>query len=146
MQRPEAGSSTPTIGVTDGPALVVDGVLRLIGGRCTRCGSVQFPASPDCSSCGACETDEHPLQTTGSLWSWTVQTFPPVAPPFEGDPDGFEPFGVGYVDLGDVLVEARLTVADPEELRIGMPMALTIVEFAPGRWTFAFTPSPEAAA
>ncbi len=35
--------------------------------------------------------------------------------------------GVGYIELpGEVRVEARLTVADPDELRIGMPMELTL--------------------
>ena len=48
------------------------------------------------------------------------------------DPDTFEPYGVGYVELpGEVRVEARLTEADPGRLRIGLPMELTLVP-APG--------------
>ena len=65
----------------------------------------------------------------GTLWTWTIQGFPPKAPPFIGDdsPKTFRPFGVGYVELpGEVKVEARLTVADPEQLRIGMEMQLVI--------------------
>ncbi len=46
--------------------------------------------------------------------------------------DEFEPYGVGYVELpGEVRVEARLTEYDPERLRIGMPMELTLIP-APG--------------
>jgi uncharacterized OB-fold protein len=57
--------------------------------------------------------------------------------------DDFEPYGVGYVELpGEVRVEARLTEADPAQLRIGMPMELTLIP-APGdaeAVTFAFRP------
>jgi uncharacterized OB-fold protein len=75
-----------------------------------------------------------------------VQTFPPKAPYLDGD--GFEPFGVGYVELpGQLRVEARLTVADPARLEIGMPMKLTLIP-VPGRddgsQTFAFAPSEPA--
>jgi uncharacterized OB-fold protein len=63
------------------------------------------------------------------------------------DPEAFEPFGVGYVELpGEVRVEARLTENDPRRLRIGMPMELTLVP-APGgsgTMTFAFRPVEEA--
>jgi uncharacterized OB-fold protein len=64
------------------------------------------------------------------------------------DPDTFEPYGVGYVELpGEVRVEARLTVADPEHLRIGMPMELTLVpapgEAQDGAVTFAFAPAED---
>ncbi|MEI2419309.1 OB-fold domain-containing protein, partial [Arthrospira platensis SPKY2] len=79
------------------------------------------------------------------------QGFPPKAPPYVGevDPASFQPFGVGYVELeGQVKVEARLTTADPDRLRIGMPMRLVIIEL--GRddtgnelVTFAFAPDDD---
>ena len=60
-------------------------------------------------------------------------------PPYAGDPDEFEPYGVGYVELaGEVRVEGRLTEADPERLRIGMPMELVLI-LRTGR-DLAFTP------
>ena len=60
---------------------------------------------------------EHLLARRGRLWAWTTQGFPPPSPPYAG-PAGkdFVPFGVGYVELGDVKVEARLTESDPEVL------------------------------
>jgi uncharacterized OB-fold protein len=60
----------------------------------------------------------------GTLWSWTVQQFRPKAPFRRPDGD-FVPYPVGYVDLGEVIVEARLRVAETGGLRIGMPMRLT---------------------
>lgn len=88
------------------------------------------------------------LARRGTLWAWTVQGFPPKAPPYAGDddPSRFEPFGVGYVVLPDQLkVEARLTEASPDRLRIGMEMELVLVPLATdedgGRvMTFAFQP------
>ena len=42
----------------------------------------------------------------------------------------FEPYGVGYIELpGQVVVEARLTESDPDQLAIGSPMELVIVPF-----------------
>jgi uncharacterized OB-fold protein len=87
------------------------------------------------------------LARRGTLWSWTIQCFAPKSPPYAvDDADAFEPYGVGYVELPDgIRVEARLTVADPDKLRIGMPMELTLIG-APGLQdavTYAFRPEQE---
>jgi uncharacterized OB-fold protein len=74
---------------------------------------------------------EHLLARRGRLWAWTTQEFPPPAPPYAGPArDAFVPFGVGYVELGgEVKVETRLTVADPDALELGMEMELELVPF-----------------
>jgi uncharacterized OB-fold protein len=94
---------------------------------------------------------ERRLGRRGTLWSWTIQSFPPKSPPYAvADADAFERYGVGYVELpGEVRVEGRLTVSDPAELEIGMEMELTLVA-APGgetagTVTYAFAPVTEAA-
>lgn len=118
---------------------------RLIGGRCRSCGSVSFPRQTSCARCTSEEIDEHLLARTGTLWSWTVQRFQPKEPFIGVEP--FEPYGVGYVDLaGEVIVESRLTSADPEQLEIGQPVELVIVPFeTTGERayvvTFAFRPA-----
>jgi uncharacterized protein len=118
---------------------------QLIGSRCTACGIVTFPAQGSCPRCASTEMAEHLLARRGRLWAWTTQDFPPPSPPFSG-PRGkeFVPFGVGYVDLGDVKVETRLTEADPEQLEIGMQMELVVVPFRADDTdevvTFAFRP------
>ena len=117
---------------------------RLIGGRCRSCGAVAFPRPPTCARCTSTEIDERLLAPRGTLWSWTVQRFQPKEP-YIG-PEPFEPYGVGYIDLdGEVLVEARLTTADADELEIGQPMEVVVVPFttqADGTdvVTFAFRP------
>jgi hypothetical protein len=57
----------------------------------------------------------------------------------------FEPFGVGLVDLGSVIVESRLTTADEDLLQIGGRVRLALVPVVPGdeRLTFAFAPETE---
>lgn len=119
---------------------------QLIGSRCTDCGIVTFPAQGSCPRCASTEMAEHRLARRGRLWAWTTQEFPPPSPPYMGPTgDAFVPFGVGYVDLGDVKVEARLTTADADALEIGMEMELAIVPFRTDDdgnevVTFAFRP------
>lgn len=120
----------------------------LLGSRCTECGTHAFPPQSGCARCTGTDTDVVELARVGQLWAWTVQGFPPKAPPYLGDvdPATFRPYGVGYVELpGQVKVEARLTEADPDKLHIGMAMQLVIVPIgtdADGNEvvTFAFAP------
>lgn len=115
---------------------VADGVFtwpseepRLLGSRCTTCGNHMFPVQGGCPKCTGADTEVVELSRRGTLWTWTIQGFPPKSPPFIGDdnPATFRPFGVGYVELpGQVKVEARLTVADPDQLTVGMEMEMVL--------------------
>jgi uncharacterized protein len=130
---------------------VADGLIAgtadaplLIGSRCRDCSTVTFPRQASCPRCTSENVEERRLQRRGTLWTWTIQCFPPKSPPYAVAPgDDFVPYGVGYVELpGEVRVEARLTESDPTRLRIGMPMELTLVPApgASGTVTFAFRP------
>ena len=106
------------------------GQTCLVGSRCERCGEVTFPVANACPRCGDEDVTIKVLPRRGTLWSWTVQTFPPKSPPFigAGPTEDFVPFGVGYVELpGTVIVESRLTESDPSRLRIGMELELLLV-------------------
>ena len=108
----------------------------LLGSACRACGTVTFPRQGSCPRCTSTDVGEHRLARRGTLWSWTIQRFRPKSPPYVG-PEEFEPYGVGYVELpGEVRVEARLTESDPERLRIGMAMELTLI----AEGAFAFRP------
>lgn len=119
--------------------------LQLLGSRCQACGCVVFPAQGLCPRCSADRMTEQPLRRTGPLWTWTTQGFRPKSPPYTGPgPDEeWTDFGVGYVDLGEVLVEAWLTVHDPAHLRIGMQMRVVPARFGEVL-TYAFAPEEAA--
>jgi uncharacterized OB-fold protein len=123
----------------------VDGRTQLAGSTCRACGAVSFPAQGSCPRCTGTDVSRVPLPTEGSLWAFTVQRFPPKTP-FLGADAPFTPYAVGYVDLaGLVLVESRIVVDDPDELRIGQPVRLVLDPFfsdeAGEIQTYAFTPT-----
>jgi uncharacterized protein len=134
--------------LTDGLIAGTAAEPELIGSTCNRCGTVTFPRQDSCPRCTSVDVQERRLARRGTLWTWTIQCFPPKSPPYAvADPEEFEPYGVGYVELtGEVRVEALLTESDPDRLRIGMEMELTLIP-APGNAeavTFAFRPVDEA--
>jgi uncharacterized OB-fold protein len=124
-----------------------DETPQLIGSRCEECGAATFPVQSRCPRCSRPAMSEVKLPRRGTLVSWTTQGFPPAVD-YMGDPTGksFRPFGVGLVQLDDVVrVEARLTESDPAKLDFGMEVELEIVPFyvdANGDeiMTFAFAP------
>jgi uncharacterized protein len=119
---------------------------QLIGSTCGSCGATTFPVQQRCPKCSRAEMTESLLPRRGTLVAWTTQGFPP-GPPYKG-PVGkdFVPFGVGLVQLDDVIrVEGRLTENDPEKLQFGMEVELTMLPFATDDdgdelVTFAFRP------
>ena len=117
----------------------------LLGSRCPACGATTFPVQRGCPACPSQACEEVELGRSGTLWTWTVQHFPPPHP-WTGNAREFVPFGVGYIELEDgVRVEARLTENDPSRLRIGMEMELVIETFFKNDEgeevvTFAFRP------
>jgi uncharacterized OB-fold protein len=123
-----------------------DGTPRLIGSACGACGTLIFPQQPSCPRCSGEDVAAVLLPSEGTLWSWTVQRFPPKSPPYAGGEAEFRPFAVGYVALdGGIAVQGRLTgTAAPDGYRIGMPMRLVIEPFLRSDGTtvaaYAFAP------
>jgi uncharacterized OB-fold protein len=104
---------------------------RLIGTRCDACGATTFPKQSRCPRCGDATMAELLLPRRGTLVAWTTQGFVPKLP-YAGreTADTFEPFGVGLVELDDVVrVEGRLTESDPAKLEFGMEVELAFVPF-----------------
>ncbi|SNS77821.1 Zn-ribbon domain-containing OB-fold protein [Rhodococcoides kyotonense] len=91
--------------------------LALEGSKCTKCGTVAFPASSMCSRCATPTAVPATLSTTGTVWAYTVQRFAPKSPPYVPPPGGFRPFAVGYVELPDgIKVEAIIDCERFDEL------------------------------
>ena len=104
---------------------------QLIGSRCGSCDATTFPKQERCPRCSAADMSEVLLPRRGTVVAWTTQGFLPH-PGFAGGQtaDTFEPFAVGLVQLDDVVkVEGRLTEGDPEKLRFGMEVELTMFPF-----------------
>ncbi len=119
---------------------------QLIGSRCADCGATTFPVQRRCPKCSGGEMSDVLLPRRGTLVAWTTQGFPP-GPPYKGaSGKDFVPFGVGLVQLEDVIrVEGRLTENDPAKLEFGMDVELAIVPFTTDGdgdeiVTFAFQP------
>ena len=120
---------------------------QLIGSQCGSCGATTFPVQQWCPRCSGGEMTEVAVAAPRN----PGRRGPPRASrpelPYAG-PTGkdFVPFGVGLVQLGDVIrVEGRLTENDPAKLQFGQEVELTMVPFttdADGNEivTFAFQP------
>ncbi len=123
-------------GVPDAP--------RLVGGRHQHSGRMVFPLP---EGAAAADFERVTLGDEGRLWSYTVQRFAPKEP-FLGnrDQDTFTPYALGYVELpGQLIVQTRIDTDNFLELRLGMPMKLTLIPFARDEsgedlYTFAFKP------
>lgn len=111
---------------------------RLQGSRCNACGTTVFPVAGSCPRCSTGAMEPVALPDRGTVWTYTVQGYAPK-PPYVPPAGGFAPFPVGYIDLGDVLVEGHL-LADHEQLRIGLPVRLVLEDLADGAVTYAFAP------
>jgi uncharacterized protein len=104
---------------------------QLIGSRCDKCGATTFPKQDRCPQCSTADMSELLLPRRGTVVAWTTQGFLPH-PGFAGGQtaDTFEPFAVGLVQLGDVVkVEGRLTQSNPDKVRFGMEVEVTMFPF-----------------
>lgn len=128
-----------------------DGQPSLVGSRCTQCSEVYFPPANGCTRCLSTALEPFDIGSEGVLWSWTIQGFLPKPPYNSGETElSFEPYGVGYVQMpSGIKIESRLTVAEGTQLRIGMPMRLTLATYGATTdgvplYTFVFEPATEA--
>jgi uncharacterized OB-fold protein len=126
-----------SVSSTRGLVTATAGDDRLVGARCDVCATHVFPVQANCPRCGASMSATE-LPAVGTVWSWTVQRIRPK-PPYAG-PDEFEPFAVGYVDLGPLRVEGRLEGKPVASWHIGD--AVHLVAGAPDErgevWSYRF--------
>ena len=103
---------------------------RLIGSRCTKCGTYFFPKrTTRCSNpdCGSLEMEEHLLSRRGRVWSYTANNYAPP-PPFVA-PQPFEPFAIAAVELEvEKLVVLGIVVQDyaVKDLELGQELELVV--------------------
>lgn len=100
---------------------------RLIGGRCSTCGTAFFPKSyqvhnPDCKEA---QVEEILFGKTGILKSYTTQNYLPPKP-FKG-PEPFVPYSIGMVEFPEgVQIYGIMTGCEFDDLKTGMEVELVI--------------------
>lgn len=124
-----------------GLVTTVGGADHLVGSACTACETHTFPTQDACPRCGS-STEPVALPRDGTLWSWTVQRVRPK-PPYDG-PEEFEPYAVGYVDLGPLKVAARLDGRHVSDWTIGasMRLATSMADDRGDVWRYRFVEVP----
>jgi uncharacterized OB-fold protein len=127
-QRPAAPEGT--VGevlrpvVTADTAFFWDGTARgeLRIQRCGGCGALRHPPGPMCPACGADKPEYVLAAGTGEVYSYVVHHHPPV-------PGHQAPFVVALVQLTEgVRMVGELLGADPEQVRVGMPVRAEFVK------------------
>jgi uncharacterized protein len=103
---------------------------RLLGSRCTSCGTYFFPKeayfcrNPDCAGRSF---EEVALSRRGRVWSWTTNHYAPPAPYVAPDP--FVPYTIAAVELADehlVVLGQLADGVDPSLLHAGTEVELTL--------------------
>jgi hypothetical protein len=122
--------STTQVPAVDG-WFTTDAEPRLLGTRCTSCGTVFFPrAAGFCRNpeCRGREFDEVELSRTGTVWSYTDAQYQPP-PPYIPSPDGHEPFAIAAVELAAEQVVILGQVAKGfgvDDLSVGAAVELVV--------------------
>ena len=114
-------------------ATVADGLFetgadgpRLVGSRCTGCGTVYFPQALSCRNpaCREKRIERALLPSHGTLYSYTIQHY---RPPALFRMDDWSPYAIGLVDLGEgVRVMGMLTGIALDAIAVDMPMTLVV--------------------
>ncbi len=100
---------------------------RLLGSRCATCGTPYFPKVAVCRnpSCAGGAIEEAQFGPEGTLWSYTVQYYPPPPPVKYDEP--YVPYALGLVDMaGGLRVLARISTDDVESVAAGSAVALVL--------------------
>ncbi|MCH8901514.1 MAG: OB-fold domain-containing protein [Chloroflexi bacterium] len=100
---------------------------RLLGSICATCDMPYFPKSHVCHNpdCDESKMEDATFGPQGTLWSYTVQYYPPPPPAKYDEP--YTPYALGLVDLPEGLrVLARISTDDPEGLQIGADVTLVL--------------------
>jgi uncharacterized OB-fold protein len=108
------------------------GDVRLLGTRCTACGTPYFPRNelacrnPGCAGPkDGSELEEHTLSPRGRIWSYTDARYKPPPPYVAAEP--FRPFAIAAVELEDermVVLGQVVPGVGVDDLEIGMEVEL----------------------
>lgn len=110
---------------------------QLLLQRCRECGTFRFPPGEICPHCLSRNAEWTPASGLGQVYSWIVVRHPIPRQTFADQ----VPYVVVLIDLEEgVRIASNLIDIDPEDIRDGMPVAVTYREIAPDRILHAFRP------
>lgn len=104
---------------TDGP--------RLLGSKCVTCATPYFPKTVICRrpDCVESKIEDAQFGPRGTLWSYSIQHYPPPPPAKYDEP--YSPYAMGMVDLDEGLrVLARISTSELDTIKPGMAVELVI--------------------
>ena len=93
---------------------------RLVVQRCTSCQRTRLPAAPVCPECRSADSDWQEVSGLGEIYTYTLVHRPIAA-------DQQLPYVIAVITLegaGGVRMISNIVGAEPEDLRIGMPVEL----------------------
>ena len=100
---------------------------RLLGSRCRSCDTPYFPKSAVCHNpnCDESKMEDVQFGPKGTLWSYSVQYYPPPPPAKYDEP--YVPYALAMIDMPEGLrVLARVSTDDPEQVRVGADVELVL--------------------
>ncbi len=100
---------------------------RLTTTRCLECGEIHYPPRIVCPECTSDDLEYVDLPHEGELYAFSESR--------GGTPLGYHdtsPFVVAIVDLGEIKLSARIDDARYDDLEIGDPVSLKIVDIDDG--------------
>lgn len=122
-------SPKPRIPAVDGWFTMDPDRPRLLGSRCSACGSYFFPKElVRCRNphCGGTDLAEVELSSRGTMWSYTVNHYPP--PPPAVTAEDFRPYAVAAVELAEerMVVLGQVPLGNEQDLALGSWMELVV--------------------
>ena len=108
---------------------------KLMGSKCTRCGTLSVPPRPICVKCYRHEMEWVEMKGTGTLQAFTCIAVGPPSMSQEGY-DRNNPYCSGVVELDEgVKVVARIEGVDtknPENIQVGAPLRVKFLHRGEG--------------
>ena len=95
---------------------------RLVAGKCSNCGTLNFPPTTLCKKCGLTETQKKiELKGEGTIYSYTIIGRGGAPPEFAEMQKKCGPYAIAIVKLDEGLkINVQLTDCDPFKIKIGM--------------------------
>jgi len=113
----------------DNAYLALDDNWTILGTRCESCGLTIFGRNQSCENCGGTDVREAALGKSGTVWSYTVQRYPPAEPYKLGSAkrEDWIPRVVAWVELPEgPRILSIVENCKPEDAKIGMELEMFV--------------------